>query len=161
MDTITTNKCTFFGHKEIEITESLKNRLYDKIESLIISGFGEFYFGGLSDFDDLCYFTVSTLKEKYPWIRRIFCLYDPRHEREAKRPSWLKERNFEHVEYLSLSFDWWYQRIYFRNVEMINLCDYVIFFVREDADKRSGAKKALDYASKIKKRYTNLASKDY
>ena len=67
-------KCSVFGHSEIEVTEELKLRVETKFENLILKGFGEFYFGGLGMFDYLCWQIITKLKEKYPHIKRIFCL---------------------------------------------------------------------------------------
>ena len=63
--------CCFFGHRKIEITEELKNRLLAIIENLIISeNVTTFLFGSRSQFDDLCHTIVTELKEKYPHLRR-------------------------------------------------------------------------------------------
>ena len=66
----------------------------------------------------------------------------------------MKDEDFEEFIYLDLAFDWWYQRIYFRNVEMINQSDFVIFYVNRTA--KSGAYKTFQYAKKIKKPFINL-----
>ncbi len=65
--------CCFFGHREIEETEELRARLHGEIESLILNGkVHTFLFGSKSRFDDLCYEIVSKLKEKYPYLKRIY-----------------------------------------------------------------------------------------
>lgn len=115
-------------------------------EDLIKQGCKYFYFGGLGDFDDLCYRVVSKLKNVYSHIQRIFCLSDPRHQRISKRPKWLKDEAYEQIIYLDLDFDWWYQRIYYRNCAMIDLSDIVVFYVEER--ENSGAYKAYKYAKK-------------
>ncbi|MBQ8444095.1 MAG: hypothetical protein IJX25_01935 [Clostridia bacterium] len=148
--------CSFFGHREMEVSEELKNRLKIKLEDMIVNeNYGLFFFGGLGMFDYLCWQVVSELKEKYPHIRRIFCLYDPRHQRYLKRPAWMSDENFEEIVYLDLEFDYWYSRIYYRNIEMINQSDFVIFYVA--IPERSGAYKAMQHAIKKKKGFINLA----
>lgn len=147
--------CSFFGHREIEITEDLVLKLTVFIEKLIVNkNFGIFYFGGFGMFDDLCYKIVSQLKQKYPYVKRIFCLSDPRHQRVSKRPNWLKNEEYEEYVYLELKYDYWYTRIYFRNCEMINRSDFVIFYAKENED--SGAYKALQHAIKNKKDFINF-----
>ena len=149
--------CSFFGNSEIVITDELIGRLRVKIEELVTNeGFGVFYFGGLGMFDDLCYKIVSELKEKYPFIKRVFCLTDPRHQRYIKRPSWLRNTEYEEYIYLDLAFDWWYKRIYYRNCEMIEQSDFVIFYVAHT--EKSGAYKAMQYAKRKKKNYINIAT---
>ncbi len=145
--------CSFFGHSEIEINDDLKNRLSTTIEKLIADGYGYFYFGGFGMFDDLCWQIVTKLKDKYPFIKRIYCLFDPRHLRKSKRPKWLKDEDYEEFVYLDLDFDWWYKRIYFRNCAIIDRSDCVIFYVNHT--QNSGAYKAMKYA-KGKKAYINL-----
>ena len=147
--------CSFFGHRKIVIDDNLINFLHQHIEWLIINGFDTFYFGGFGEFDDLCYIIVSKLKKEYSHIKRIFCLSDRKHLNPKKRPSYLNAEEYEDFLYFELDFDYWYQRIYFRNCEIIKNSDYIIFFVTNT--ENSGANKALDFAKKIKKNYINTA----
>ena len=146
--------CSIFGHREIEITKELEDRLITTFEDLINQGCVYFYFGGFGMFDDLCYKLISKLKEKYPHVQRIFCLYDPRHVKVSKRPNWLKNEEYEDYIYLSLSFDYWYNRIYYRNCAIIDISDFIIFYVENR--ENSGAYKAFKYANIKKKNYVNL-----
>lgn len=147
--------CSFFGHREIEVTEELIKELKLKIEDLIINeNVGIFYFGGFGMFDELCWKVVTELKLKYHHIKRIFCLSDTRHLRVNKRPKNLKREDYEEFIYLDLDFDWWYQRIYYRNVEMINQSDIIIFYVKNTSN--SGAYKAYQYAVRKKKNIINI-----
>ena len=149
--------CSFFGHSEIEITDELKANLSKIIENLIKENYIFFYFGGFGMFDDLCWKIVTQLKQKFPHIKRVYCLSDPRHLRRCKRPKWVTDQNYEEIIYLDLEFDWWYKRIYFRNVEIINKSDFVVFYVNHY--NNSGAHKALQYAIKKKKHFINLTKK--
>lgn len=147
--------CSVFGHSEIDVTEDLKSRLWDRFETLINDDYVLFYFGGFGAFDELCWEIVTGLKEKYPHIKRIFCLADPRHQRASKRPKWLKDEDYEEIVYLDLIFDYWYKRIYFINVEIINKSNYTIFYVNHP--QNSGAYKAMQYAIRNKKPFENMA----
>lgn len=63
----------FIGHRKIDITESLKERLYNVIEDLMVSrGVTHFLFGSNSQFDSLCHEVVSNIKNKYPYIKRVY-----------------------------------------------------------------------------------------
>ena len=130
MDSIST--CSVFGHSKIEITKELEDKLIATFEQLIKQGCKYFYFGGFGEFDDLCHKIISELKNTYPHIQRIFCLSDPRHQRISKRPKWLKDEDYEEFIYLDLDFDYWYQRIYYRNLAMINDSDYCVFYYDEN-----------------------------
>ena len=146
--------CSVFGHREIKITIELKNRIYATFEDLIRKGCTRFYFGGFGTFDNLCHEIISDLKIKYSNVQRIFCLSDVRHLRTSKRPSWLKDEDYENFIYWDLDFDWWYQRIYYRNCATIDHSDIVVFYIEER--ENSGAYKAFKYAQKKKKEIINL-----
>ena len=65
--------CCFFGHRTINETEELKSKLNEIIEKLIVDEkVNTFLFGSKSRFNDLCYETVTQLKEKYPHVKRIY-----------------------------------------------------------------------------------------
>lgn len=98
--------CAVFGHSKIFVTEELKENLKNIIENLISNeNFGIFYFGGFGEFDTLCWQLVTELKEKYPHIKRVYYLSDPRHLRKSKRPKWLRDEDYEDFIYLDLAFD--------------------------------------------------------
>ncbi len=63
----------FFGHRKVTITEELKGRVYKEVEKMIcVDGIEVFLFGSKSQFDDLCYEVVNALKNKYPYIQRVY-----------------------------------------------------------------------------------------
>lgn len=147
--------CSVFGHSKIEITKELENNLKSTFKMLITQeNVKYFYFGGFGEFDDLCHSIITELKNEYSEIYRIFCLSDPRHQRLSKRPKWLKDEDYEEITYLDLNFDYWYTRIYYRNCEIIDRSDFVVFYVNHA--EKSGAYKALQYAIKKKKQIINV-----
>lgn len=148
--------CSFFGHSKIIITEDLTTQLITEIRRLLSDGFDCFYLGGFGMFDHLCWQLVTEFKADYPTIRRVYCLSDPRHTRLSKRPKYLKDTDYEEFIYLDLDFDSWYTRIYYRNCEMINQSDFVIFYAFDK--ENSGAYKAYKYAKKIQKDHINLGT---
>lgn len=155
MNASLTKTCSCFGHREIEITENLRNEVKSIYENLIENeGFEIFYFGGFSMFDNLCWQVVSALKKENPKIQRIFCLTDERHLRLSKRPFYLKDDDFEDFIYFELKYDFYKKRLYYRNIEMIKQSDFILFYVT--TTERSGAYKALKFAEKSKKRFINL-----
>ncbi len=60
----------FIGHRKIENTPELRKRLWKILHDLIENGTKNFIFGDHSEFNDLCYEMVTTLKEQYPEIKR-------------------------------------------------------------------------------------------
>ena len=149
--------CSFFGHRKITNAKTLSIELHEIIENLILDNYTDFYFGGFGEFDELCYNIVTELKASYPNINRIYCLTDIRHLRKSKRPKYLKDEYYEQYVYLEPSFDYWYTRIYYRNCEIINISDLIIFFVENR--ENSGAYKIYKYAKIKHKHYINLFRK--
>ena len=63
--------CCFIGHRKIECTPELLQRLRKLLHELIEKGTVNYIFGDRSEFDSLCYELVTELKAEYPWIKRI------------------------------------------------------------------------------------------
>ena len=153
MSAVLENTCCFIGHREINVTDELKEKLRVVIECLIVDeNINKFLFGSKSQFDDLCYDIVTEIKKKYPHIKRIFV--------RAEYP--YIDENYE--AYLLES----YEDTYFpksvlgagkasyvkRNCEMIDNSRFCILYYKEDYSpkgRKSGTKIALAYAEKKKK----------
>lgn len=147
--------CATFGHREIEEIENLRIDVIKCVDRLIKQeGYGVFLFGGFGVFDELVWKCVTELKEKYPFIKRVYCLSDPKHQ--IKRPKWLRSQDYEEFIYLDLRFDWWYQRIYYRNIAMIDKSDMILFYVNRI--ENSGEYKTYEYALLKKKAFINLGT---
>ena len=149
--------CCIFGHREIEVTNELTLRLKNVFVDLIVNKkVKNFFFGGFGEFDDLCHRIITELKEKYSYIKRVYVCEDYKFiDRPQKRPKWLTNNDYEEFTYFNMRYTGFYQRIYFRNCEIINNSVYCVFYV--DINKKySGAKKALEYAIKKKKEYVNM-----
>lgn len=151
--------CSVFGHAKIQDTEELRKIIKLTFKDMIISkNVRNFYFGGFGKFDEICWEIITELKSQFNDVKRIFCLSDPRHKNSSKRPSWIKTNDYEEIIYFDLDYDYWYTRIYYRNCEIINHSDYVVFFVEHMGN--SGAYKTMKYAIKKKKNIINLCSRD-
>ena len=144
------NTCCFFGHREIEESEELREKLCGVIENLITEqGVKVFLFGSKSRFDALCLEAVTALKEKYPHIQRVYVRAEFPVIDDAYRAYLLG----------------WYDETYYpekirgagravyveRNCEMIDNSRYcVVFYNREKMaiERKSGTEIALRYAVK-------------
>ena len=58
--------CSFFGHREIEVTDELYATLKTEILNSVAFGCRIFYFGGYGEFDSLCFEIVSKIKKETP-----------------------------------------------------------------------------------------------
>ena len=58
--------CSFFGHRDVEITDRLYAITTTEILKAVDFGCRIFYFGGYGDFDDLCYQIVTKIQEENP-----------------------------------------------------------------------------------------------
>ena len=148
--------CSFFGHRTIDITDDLYATAVAEIEKSVALGCRVFYFGGYSEFDELCLQIVTNIKEARADldIQRIFCV--PMEKELRKRGRIIHQDCYERIEYLIPKFDGWYRSIYFRNCAMIDASDVVIFYAENR--EASGAYKAYQYAKKKKgKQIVNIS----
>ena len=146
------NVCSFFGHRDVTVSDELRARVteairyaIDKLDCRI------FYFGGYGDFDDLCYEIVTSIRESEPSLnlQRIYCV--PLEQRLYKKDRYYTPEKYEDKIYISRSFNGWYKSIYFRNCSMIDESHSVIFYA--EARENSGAYKAYQYAQKKKDKH--------
>lgn len=149
--------CCFFGHRKINKTDKLKKTVMDAVENLIVTkNVDTFLFGSKSQFNDLCYETVTELKNVYPYIKRIYV--------RAEYP----DADESYINYLLERFDYTYfpRKILLagkaayveRNYEMIDSSEYCIIYYDENYTpmkrntscfkRKSGTKLAFDYAVK-------------
>ena len=162
--------CCFFGHRNIDETAELKNKLCGIIENLIVNEkVDTFLFGSKSQFDDLCHEIVTDLKEKYTHIKRIYVRSAYQHI-----PGWYEDSLLKHYE------DTYYPEqiknsgkasYVERNQEMINHSKFCVVYYDEnylpprrrnsksdltDYQPKSGTKVAYDYAMKKGKIIINV-----
>jgi len=72
MSAVLENICCFIGHREINVTDELKEKLRVVIEHLITDeSIDTFLFGSKSHFDALCYDIVTETKKKHPHIKKF------------------------------------------------------------------------------------------
>jgi len=145
--------CCFFGHREINETEELKNKVYACIERLITEeNVDTFLFGSKSRFDSLCLELVTKLKEKYSHINRIYVRAEFPYIRDSYRAYLLKYYDDTYYSEKLLGAG---RAVYVeRNREMIDKSRFCIVYYDEGhapKTRKSGTKIALDHALKNKK----------
>lgn len=142
--------CCFIGHRKINISDDLVNKLKNIISELILNNnVDTFLFGSKSEFDDLCHKLVTEQKNKHPHIKRIYV--------RAEYPN----INDNYKNYLLQSYEdtyfppkiiWAGKAVYIeRNYEMIDKCKFCVVYYdkkRSCTTKNSGTSLAYNYAEK-------------
>ena len=160
--------CSFFGHRDTEQTEELKQKVRETVERLIVEErVDTFLFGSRSKFDELCHMVVTELREKYPHIQRI--AYLCKHEtaclagagvEQKRRIKELTGRDVYVPEYEDIRKS---DRVNSagracyveRNYWMVDESCCVAYFLR-DIKKKSGTQIAYLYAKKTGKTLVSL-----
>ena len=162
MEDLKLHSCCFFGHRKINKTPELIERLTKEIEVLISEkDVVIIYFGSKSEFDDLCHKVVTELKKKYPEIKRIYVRSAFQHI-----PDWYEDSLLQHYEdtYFPEHMEKAGRASYVeRNQEMINKSDFCVIYYDEnylpprrknsrreltDYQPKSGTAVAYEYAMK-------------
>ena len=147
------NTCCFIGHRKIEESEELRQRLFEVVENLIIEKkVDAFLFGSKSQFNNFCYEAVSELKEKYPHVKRIFVRAEYPYINDQYKNYLLEfyEDSYYPEKILGAN-----RAVYVkRNYEMIDKSDFCVIYYHgkfAPTKRKSGTKIALDYAKRKKK----------
>ena len=148
--------CCFFGHRRIEITDELLNRIKEVVEDLIINkNVDTFLFGSKSRFDTLCVNAVTELKKKYPHISRIYVRAEyPYIDEEYE--AYLLE-SYEYTYYPERAIDAGKAAYVERNFEMIDRSNYCVIYYDENympPRRKNSRRDVFDYQPK---RGTKLA----
>ena len=166
--------CCFFGHRKIEATDELVNRLKEIVEDLIMEKKVEnFLFGSKSQFDKLSLQVVTELKKKYPHIRRIYVRAEFPYIDEDYTSYLLKW--YDHTYYPERMINAGKAAYVERNYEMIDNSNYCVIYYDEnympprrknsrrdffDYQPKSGTAVAYDYAVKKGKSIMNLCTNE-
>lgn len=142
---------TFCGHSNFISEQGDESRLLSLLEEISEGHQIDFYLGGYGNFDHFAKECAKKFKEKHPSARVIFItpyLNNALYERKDYFEKEYDEIIYPEIESVPLKF-----AISKRNEWMVKQADYVIGYV---CTHYGGAYKALLYAHKHKKPYTNL-----
>lgn len=148
--------CSFFGHRDVQITDELKQKVKDIVKNLIIChDVDTFLFGSRSNFDSLCHLVVTELKEKYTKIKRVAytcksesCILESEIQKWEEIYSHLEKRELhllgveEEVEHKT-KYTAGRASYIERNQAMINDSDFCVFYYK------------INYQPKVRKRSKN------
>lgn len=182
----THKKCAFIGHRNVYITDELREIVQSVVEDLICKcGVETFLFGSRSNFDALCHAVVTELRGKYRSVKRVCypckseaCVLESGKQKLEAAYSRLFGKKVElqafdeEVEHKA-KFTAGRASYVERNQAMIDDCDYCVFYYDENnkpearktgratnacSAPRSGTKLAYEYAVKKKKMIINVAT---
>ena len=145
--------CCFIGHREINETEELKTKLREIIENLIVNkSVDTFLFGSKSRFNSLCYELVTSIKNKYPHIKRVYVRAEYPYINDDYKSYLL---TLYEATYYPEKIKNAYKAVFVeRNYEMINNSKYCVFYydkLHTPKTRNSGTYIALSYAQKRQK----------
>ena len=153
MSAVLENICCFIGHREINVTDELKEKLRVVIEHLITDeSIDTFLFGSKSHFDDLCYDIVTETKKKHPHIKRIFVRSEYLYIDESCKAYLLE--SYEDTYFPKSVLGAGKASYVKRNCEMIENSRFCIVYYKANytpKSRKSGTKIAFTYAEKKKK----------
>lgn len=147
------NACCFIGHRKINETEELNERVYTEIERLITEEkVDTFLFGSRNDFNYLCLDIVTEIKEKYPHVKRIYVRAEYPYISDSYRQGLLDR--YDDTYYPEHIIDAGRAVYVERNYEMIDKSKFCVIYYDENyspKNRKSGTKIALEYAIKKKR----------
>ena len=152
-------KVAFIGHRKIEKTKMLTERIAQTVKHLIVDeGVDTFLFGSRSAFNDICYDIVTRLKEIYTHIRRVYVRAEYEYISQDYH-SYLLE-SYEETYYADQARGAGYRSYIKRNQEMIDKCDILVVYCdmsyKPTSRTKSGTITAMLYAQKKGKRIINV-----
>ena len=154
----TDNTACIFGHRKINETEELKTKVYNTVERLIIKEkVDTFLFGSKSQFDSLCLKQITKLKEKYPYIKRVYVRAEFPNINDAYRAYLLEI--YDDTYYPEKIIGAGRASYVERNREIIDHSSFCVVYYDESytySTRKSGTKLALDYAVKRGKTVLNM-----
>lgn len=140
--------CCFFGHRELPITEELKSRLYYIIEKMITEmGVDTFLFGSKSQFNSLAHSVVTSIKNEYKFLKRIYVRAEYPYIDDTYKNYLLG--NYEYTYYPKSVLKAGKSVYIKRNYEMIEKSQFCIIYRETDCfSRKSGTDIAYKYAKK-------------
>lgn len=133
--------CSIICEKKLYISNNLVEKLNVLLENLIVKeDINIFIFTGTNSFNKICYKILTKLKNKYPFLKRIFKLD------KITKPKWASDLDFwENLNTVSNAKK--------EKTEIISKSDFVLLYKSE---KESDDKKTLEFLRQNRKPYIYL-----
>lgn len=152
--------CCFFGHRKIDDSLELRTKINEVIEKLIVDEkIDTFLFGSKSQFNSLCYELVTNLKQKYPYIKRIYVRAEFPYIDDSYKTYLLE--SYEDTNFPEQITQAGKASYVERNCYMIDKSSVCVVYYDSDyhpQNRKSGTKIAYNYAIKKDKAIINIAN---
>lgn len=131
--------CSIFGHRFINITNELKNKVKITFKDLIVNhNVDTFLFGSRSKFYDLCLDVLTEYKKEYPFIKRVYVRAEFPYISEEYRKYLL--RSYDDTYYPEQILNSGNKCYVERNQHMIDKSDYCVFYYNDKYKPQSNKK---------------------
>jgi len=150
---------SLFGHRQLDISRALEDRLEKAIRSLLLEKeYVEFLIGRDGEFDIWAASVIKRLKRTVRDDNSSLTWVMPYMEAEYKNSEESMGKYYDHIEICDAATMVHFKRAYaVRNRRMVDRSDLVIAYVNH---QKGGAYQAIDYAEKTGKKVINLANED-
>ena len=143
----------FFGHRDVDVSSTLENKLEDVVRDLIVCGYDEFWCCEQGNFDWISRLVLRRLKQTYPNICLcMVCAYNP-DKYSRLRQDFLLE-NYEVIYPEEAAKGTLRFAIARRNKFIAENADVVVCYITHHS---GGAYQAVKIAEKCGKQIINLA----
>lgn len=163
--------CCFIGHRKVEDTESLTERVERQVRLLKKSGVSEFLFGDHSEFCDICYDAVTRMCKEYSGISRVHFSTQSKNQSESVMRFFVSgyEKTFFAEDYSGERAK--RAKYILRDRAMIDMSDICVFYysseyvpkkeqnksvINTEKPQKSGTKLSFEYATRKNKKIINL-----
>ncbi len=143
-------KCVIIGQRNIKLTVSKVNCIYNLFENLYAKGVVEFYFGRNSKLTKLCKTIVDFLKSRNEKIKRIIIFFFKLNMAEK-----LFNLFYDDFYYSNKIKNAGKQAYFVGNGEVIDFCDVVVCYF-DPRSKNQESKVAYEYAISRGKKVINI-----
>ena len=147
-------RIAFFGHRFIaeseEVRKLIKNILIEKTKQ----GYGEILVGNHGDFDKIVLSECIKYKQEVNESLEVTLVLSTLSCLGKTKEIWEQEKLYQTITY-EIENVYYKNRIIFTNKKMVDNCDLVVCYVNMNRGV-SGAKRAVNYAKKQKKKIINL-----